>query len=316
PDAPRTIPTPSHSPYTPAADPSIPDIIDESLQLFRANSLFRNFEIKTPADRALIYLILFIGDCLGRIAQARTWTHQDALKQLTTHSLSHFSLPGEPGFPLNQVFTPPSPPTPVEKDALRSWLVQARQETVVRLLERHVYSAADESTEGGKRPSKWWMAFSVSLRVAYYEGSRNSSAPYGTTCKHGDRECRGNVQQLCAERYWGAESAWEFIQCLNYDPNARVGNERAARECGRLIGRDWTKQLQQCVEGEEGRKLARQSAKRLSKLRVEKSCSILVRGEVVCIHDSTWQRCPSGHEVGDFKRLIEREWERENGRGR
>ncbi|GAA6057756.1 hypothetical protein NBRC10513_006194 [Rhodotorula toruloides] len=142
------------------ADPSIPDIIDESLQLFRANSLFRNFEIKTPADRALIYLILFIGDCLGRIAQARTWTYQDALKQLTTHSLSHFSLPGEPGFPLNQVFTPPSPPTPVEKDALRSWLVQARQETVVRLLERHVYSVADESTEGGKRASKWWMAFS------------------------------------------------------------------------------------------------------------------------------------------------------------
>ncbi|BGO98210.1 subunit of the Arp2/3 complex [Rhodotorula toruloides] len=160
PGAPRTCPPLTPLPYTPTADPSIPDIIDESLQLFRANSLFRNFEIKTPADRALIYLILFIGDCLGRIAQARTWTYQDALKQLTTHSLSHFSLPGEPGFPLNQVFTPPSPPTPVEKDALRSWLVQARQETVVRLLERHVYSVADESTEGGKRASKWWMAFS------------------------------------------------------------------------------------------------------------------------------------------------------------
>lgn len=46
-------------------------------------------------------------------------------------------------------------------------------------------------------------------------------------------------------------------------------------------GADWTKQSQQCVEGEEGRKLARQSAKRLSELGVEKSCSILVRGEVV-----------------------------------
>lgn len=39
----------------------------------------------------------------------------------------------------------------------------------MRLLERHVYNAADESTEGGKRPSKWWMAFLVSLRNAYYE---------------------------------------------------------------------------------------------------------------------------------------------------
>lgn len=39
------------------------------MDLFRANSLFRNFEIKGPADRVLIYLILFIGDCLTKIAQ-------------------------------------------------------------------------------------------------------------------------------------------------------------------------------------------------------------------------------------------------------
>lgn len=32
-------------------DPSRPDIVDESIDLFRANSLFRNFEIKGPADR-------------------------------------------------------------------------------------------------------------------------------------------------------------------------------------------------------------------------------------------------------------------------
>lgn len=41
----------------------------ESLDLFRANSLFRNFEIKGGADRLLIYLILFIGDCLTKISQ-------------------------------------------------------------------------------------------------------------------------------------------------------------------------------------------------------------------------------------------------------
>ncbi|BGP29753.1 hypothetical protein JCM10296v2_001498 [Rhodotorula toruloides] len=166
---------------------------------------------------------------------------------------------------------------------------------------------------GGKEEGKVRVGELVELRVEFI-ASRNKTAPYGTTCKHGDRECKGNVQQLCAEKYWGAEGAWQFIQCLNYDPNARVGNEQAARECGRLIGRDWTQDLQECVDGPEGRKLARKSAKKLSKLRVEKSCSILVRGEVVCIHDSTWQHCRSGHEVGDFKRLIEREWERENGR--
>ncbi|GAA6039648.1 hypothetical protein JCM8097_002235 [Rhodosporidiobolus ruineniae] len=141
------------------ADPSRPDIIDESLSLFRANSLFRNFEIKGPADRVLIYLILFVGDCLGRIAQARTWTPQDALKHLTTHAMDHFALPGEPGFPLNQVFQGAAAGDRVGSDALRAYLTHARQELVVRLLERHIYNAADASTEGGKRPSKWWMAF-------------------------------------------------------------------------------------------------------------------------------------------------------------
>lgn len=190
----------SHRQTAHTADTTQPDIIDESLALFRPNSLFRNFEIKGPADRVLIYLILFIGDCLGKIAQgaslwlgspslgwpregaslrvlrrlltppahrptaaARTWTAQDALKHLTTHALAHFALPGEPGFPLNQVFQGPAAGDRVGADALRAYLVHARQETVLRLVEQHVYNKQDESTEGGARPSKWWMAFQVRL---------------------------------------------------------------------------------------------------------------------------------------------------------
>lgn len=34
-----------------AVDPSRADIVDEAIDLFRANSLFRNFEIKGGADR-------------------------------------------------------------------------------------------------------------------------------------------------------------------------------------------------------------------------------------------------------------------------
>ena len=36
------------------------DIVDEALALFRANVLFRNFEVHGSADRVLIYLTLFI----------------------------------------------------------------------------------------------------------------------------------------------------------------------------------------------------------------------------------------------------------------
>lgn len=37
------------------------------LSLFRANTFFRNFEIKGPADRLLIYGILFLSECLGKV---------------------------------------------------------------------------------------------------------------------------------------------------------------------------------------------------------------------------------------------------------
>lgn len=43
------------------------DPLDEILALFRANTFFRNFEIKGPADRVMIYGILFVSEVLGKI---------------------------------------------------------------------------------------------------------------------------------------------------------------------------------------------------------------------------------------------------------
>jgi actin related protein 2/3 complex, subunit 3 len=47
------------------------DPLDEVLSLFRANTFFRNFEIKGPADRVLIYGILFVQEILGKIKSSR-----------------------------------------------------------------------------------------------------------------------------------------------------------------------------------------------------------------------------------------------------
>ncbi|KDE08753.1 actin-like protein 2/3 complex subunit 3 [Microbotryum lychnidis-dioicae p1A1 Lamole] len=138
-------------PAPPPADPSRDDIIAEALDLFRANSLFRNFEIKGPADRLLIYLILFIGDCLTRITHSKpAWGQNEALKHLSNYSIETFTIPGEPGFPLNSLYAAPS--NRLDADALRAYLTQARQEATMRLVER-VYS------DGTGRPSKWWLAF-------------------------------------------------------------------------------------------------------------------------------------------------------------
>ena len=83
------------------------DIIEECLTLFRANCLFRNFEIKGPADRTLIYGILFISDCLNKLGSRPSQNQQEATKALNALALENFNIPGEPGFPLNPLYAPP-----------------------------------------------------------------------------------------------------------------------------------------------------------------------------------------------------------------
>ncbi|CCJ28592.1 unnamed protein product [Pneumocystis jirovecii] len=139
------------------------DIIDESIELFRANCFFRNFEIKGPADRTLIYGILFISDCLNKLSRTNC-TKNDAIKLLNIFSLENFTIPGDSGFPFNSLYASPS--NEFESglyytyslfiitllDFLRQYLSQFRQELALRLIDR-VYIDSD-------RPNKWWLCFS------------------------------------------------------------------------------------------------------------------------------------------------------------
>ncbi|PLW22251.1 hypothetical protein PCASD_07049 [Puccinia coronata f. sp. avenae] len=139
-------------PAPPLPNPGDMDIVDEALDLFKSNCLFRNFEIKGFADRVLIYLILFISDCLNRISQLKPHQNNknEASKQLLSYSLDNFFLPGEPGFPMNGIYAPPK--DKLDADLLKQYLTQIRQECSIRLIEK-VYSTPD-----GK-PCKWWMCF-------------------------------------------------------------------------------------------------------------------------------------------------------------
>lgn len=124
------------------------DIIEETLDLFRANSFFKNFEIKGPADRLLIYGILFVSDCLSKLNKSVNF--KEATRILNNLSLDSFSLPGDMGFPLNSMYQPPANKN--DADLLRSYLQQFRQELAERLLKR-IYGD-DPNT-----PSKFWLAF-------------------------------------------------------------------------------------------------------------------------------------------------------------
>ncbi|PKS05582.1 hypothetical protein jhhlp_008100 [Lomentospora prolificans] len=159
PASPHQDPGPSlHPPFpsslpaseSPEPDSESYDILDEVLAIFRANTFFRNFEIQGPADRLLIYGILFVSDCLTKIKP--TASVRDATKDVMNLALDlNFAIPGDPGWPLNQMYEPPRDRQDAEQ--LRQYMSQVRQELSTRLLAR-VYEDG-----GDGRPSKWWLSF-------------------------------------------------------------------------------------------------------------------------------------------------------------
>ena len=123
------------------------DIIDESLHFFKANVLFKHFEVKGPADRALIYLTLYTTQCLQKLEKCPSQI--EAVKLLTAMSHEAFRIPGDSGFSLGSFF--PGPATPQEGEMCRSYLKQIREELGRRLVAK-VYG------EDGQ-PSKFWIVF-------------------------------------------------------------------------------------------------------------------------------------------------------------
>jgi actin related protein 2/3 complex subunit 3 len=91
----------------PFSDPSIEDIVDEAIYYFRPNCFFRNFEIQGAADRVLIYLLLFIQECVGKLA-AKNPGLVEGQKLLSTHALQNFAIPGDATFPLNALYEKPA----------------------------------------------------------------------------------------------------------------------------------------------------------------------------------------------------------------
>ena len=55
------------------------DVIDEALAYFKANVFFRTYEIKSDADRVLIYLTLYIQDCLKKLQRCSSKTQGNSL---------------------------------------------------------------------------------------------------------------------------------------------------------------------------------------------------------------------------------------------
>lgn len=132
-------------PVYPPTNPSEEDILDEVLLYFRANVLFRNFEVQGSADRTLIYLTMHAVQCLVKCE--RIEDKSSAVRELRALSQKQFTAPGEPGFPLGGLFAAPA--NKAESDAWKAYFKQAREELALRLCDR-LFDA-----DGSK--NKWWQ---------------------------------------------------------------------------------------------------------------------------------------------------------------
>ncbi|KAK8995016.1 hypothetical protein V6N11_069467 [Hibiscus sabdariffa] len=129
----------------PVSDQGKTDIVDEAITFFRANVFFRNFDIKSPADKLLIYLTFYINVALKRLEGCRTLA--EGTKAIINLGLEDVPVPGESGFPFPGLFVLPQ--SQKEAELLRNYLKQIREETSGRLL--------SVAYRPNGTPNKWWL---------------------------------------------------------------------------------------------------------------------------------------------------------------
>ncbi|KAI9291826.1 hypothetical protein K502DRAFT_326106 [Neoconidiobolus thromboides FSU 785] len=118
---------------------------------------------------------------------------------------------------------------------------------------------------------------------------------------HGDTECLGNIQELCAQRV--SKNWYSFVLCMNKDFRKIGVDDTITDNCLKFSGIN-KKRFDHCVD-RRGKTLLTRNVKRSINLGLNKSCTILInRGEYKCIHDGTWKECSGGYQVDDFVRQI------------
>merc|ERR1712146_107653 len=121
-------------PATPA-DPAQPDIIDEAIRFFKANCLFRNYEVKGYADRVIVYLTLYISSCIKHLS-TNQYDKDSALKELYQLAIKNFHVPGDKAWVLGGMTTAQSRVvTPISSS-----------NTLLSFVRRLVFASATRST--------------------------------------------------------------------------------------------------------------------------------------------------------------------------
>ncbi|KAJ1667466.1 hypothetical protein EV178_001460 [Coemansia sp. RSA 1646] len=134
--------------------------------------------------------------------------------------------------------------------------------------------------------------------------SLDPNATTGAVCKHGEHECRGNIDELCALHHRpNLPSFWRFLGCLNNRVEDIGKDKDLALRCASAAGLDAAAFLA-CTSQDEGRALFKLSVENALVAGVNTSATVFIDGKKRCVEDAGWRECPGGHQPEDFIRDI------------
>lgn len=131
------------------------DIVDEAIYYFKANMMHKTFEVKGPADRLILYLTLYIQQCLKRLLAAGKAANKTQARQLLLGlAVERSPCPLDNSYPFSAFHPPASKCTPGEQELWADYCKQLRLETAVRLIQRIFVYPEEDGTA-----NKWWLYF-------------------------------------------------------------------------------------------------------------------------------------------------------------
>ncbi|KAJ1680030.1 hypothetical protein EV182_000821 [Spiromyces aspiralis] len=139
----------------------------------------------------------------------------------------------------------------------------------------------------------------------HYIAQPSDNATYGVICKHGDSECRGNIDELCAYTHHrhDLKKWWGFVACLNRHQKLIGLDDHMTMACATSADLD-IGAFHHCRNGPEGRELLKNSARETAREGVKISATLYLNHWLRCVEDSGWKYCPGGHTIEDFERDI------------
>ncbi|CDW77726.1 actin-related protein 2 3 complex subunit 3-like [Stylonychia lemnae] len=125
------------------------DIVDEAISQFRANILFKNYQVRGPADKVIIYLTVYIQKILETIAKSNN--DQDAKRNVLALMNEAVPSPSAPGFFMGNLVLKGRGSG--EEEKFRGYCKQLKEECAGRLM-NILYNP-----QYGTMDLKFWLAF-------------------------------------------------------------------------------------------------------------------------------------------------------------